>query len=117
MAILLVRTVNGENAQRYMDGDVVTVLPDGHVFGRMESLRVWVSEGRKAEDWPGGFAIVDAPALSAADARAYRAEGVNRRRDVKIDYRSLERREGERETLNSQAFIHRPDVIPGLLRK
>lgn len=117
MAILLIRTVNGENAQRYMDGDVVVALPDDHVFGRMESLRVWVAEGLDPAKWPGGFAVVELPGLAVADARPFCADGapsailmdksMPRRRDWKIDYPSLERRTGDRATLVTEKYILR----------
>lgn len=115
MPSLLVRTVNGENALRYADGDVVTVRPDGHVWGRMESLAVWLAEGRARADWPGGFAVVTIPDLPDNEARGLAeetkgAEGVmTRRRSRKLDYASLERREpgSGRDTLNTEGRITR----------
>lgn len=109
MTILLIRTVNGENPQRYSDGDVVQVLPDDHVFGRMESFEVWVSEGRDPGEWPGGFAIVQLDNLMPEVARQWADNGKERRRDVAIDYRALERRtpESGRDTLRTLKKIKR----------
>lgn len=118
MASLLIRTVNGENPQRYMDGDVVAVVPDDHVWGRMESLVVWVKEGNAPELWPGKFVIVTLPDLSVAAARQYVAEetlldGQNsvmgKRRTHAVDYRLMERRDplSGRDTLNLDKQITR----------
>lgn len=109
MAQLLVRTVDGENAQRYMRGDVVAVFEDGHQFGRMESLTVWVAEGRDPKGWPGGFAIVQIAGLTVAQAAAYVAEGNGTRRGHKVDLDAIERRTvgSGRDTLNTQGQIKR----------
>lgn len=130
MACLLIRTVNGENAQRYMDGDVVMVRADDHVFGRMESLKVWLAEGRKAEHWPGGFAVVRLDGLSVEEATAYLEEKTEtvigvaikdgepefapmertvRRRNFTLDYQALERRSpgSGRDTLRTEKDILR----------
>lgn len=132
MAELLIRTVNGENAKRYMEGDVVAVCPDGHVFGRMESLEVWLAEGRDAAAWPGGFAIVRLPGMSVEDARQYLEEvpvlglpenGMATRRAYVMDYAALERRVAGsgRDTLRTQKQITRhpsdPDVKAAFSRK
>ncbi len=58
MAELLVRTK--DNAHRHPDkdraaykrGDVVVIMPDGHKWGRMESLKQWTNEGLPADAWP-----------------------------------------------------------------
>jgi hypothetical protein len=73
MAELLVRTQN--NAHRHPDkdratykrGDVVVVMPDGHQWGRMESLKVWTDEGLPANAWNGGFTILEVPGAPVSD--------------------------------------------------
>jgi hypothetical protein len=130
MAKLLIRTVNGENSQRYMRGDVVAVFPDSHEFGRLESLAVWVAEGRNKADWPGGFAIIEIEGLAVEDARQYVEEVflagattpvIAQRRRWTLDYTQLERREtgGGRDTLNTEGRIKRrwSDAdVPGKFR-
>lgn len=110
MAKLLVRTVNGENALRYQRGDIVVALPDDHVFGRMESLDVWESEGRDPAQWPGGFAIVTLTGLSVAEANAYLEEVIGKRRKYLIDLDQIERRlsGSDRATLLTRFTITRP---------
>lgn len=121
MAVLLVRTVEGENTQRYWKGDVVAVLPEDHVFGRLESLKVWTEEGYDPALWPGGFAIVKITGLSLQDAQQFLASGSNgRRRAITTSYTTLERRTlPERETLTRLGEITRDindvDVLPALL--
>ncbi|MBN9534715.1 MAG: hypothetical protein J0H10_15325 [Alphaproteobacteria bacterium] len=132
MAELLIRTVNGENARRYMEGDVVAVCEDGHAFGRMESLETWAAEGRDPDRWPGGFAIVRLPGMSVDDARQYLEEvhilglpanGLSARRAYTVNYAALERRAAEdgRDTLRTQKQITRhpgdPDVKAAFSRK
>lgn len=98
MAAFLLRTIQGENALRYADGDPVMVVPDNHVFGRMESLAVWLSEGRAKEDWPGGFAILILTGLSVVAAQKYLAQvdvigatnpEMQKRRKHNIDYKLI----------------------------
>lgn len=133
MAALLIRTADGENALRYMKGDVVGVFPDDHVFGRMESLKTWLSEGRKAEDWPGKFAVVRMEGLSIRDAQAWLEEEYSaihvdagvmlRRRTHKVNYVPLERRApgSGRDTLNTEGELIRSwadaDVKAAVARK
>lgn len=74
MAKILVRTVNGENLLRYMRGDPVAVFPDDHVWGRYESLEVWLAEGRARADWPDEFAILELTGLDETVARDYLEE-------------------------------------------
>jgi len=109
MARLLVRTIDGENAQRYMRGDVVAALPDDHIFGRMESLDVWTKEGLDPAKWPGGFAVVDMVGMTVADAQVYTAPAIDKRRAMRIDLDALERRDpaGGRDTLRTQGQITR----------
>lgn len=119
MALLLVRTVSGENSTRYQKGDVVAVFEDGHVFGRMESLDVWLSEGHAREDWPGGFAVIKLDGLTVEEASAYVTEGVDRRRDMTIEYEQMERRSPEsgRDTLRTHLRITRnKDEVASLIR-
>lgn len=118
MAKLLVRTVDGENALRYMRGDVVGVFPNNHVFGRMESLQVWIAEGRNPADWPGGFAVVEIAGLGVATAQTYlddiqligaaRPEMAKRRKYM-LDIDAIERRlsQSDRDTLRTQAYLKR----------
>lgn len=89
MAKLLVRTVDGENAQRFMRGDIVGVFPDEHVWGRMESLKVWKDEGNPPILWPGGFMILELTGLSTTQARNYLVRSGNRRCDFTIDINDI----------------------------
>lgn len=118
MAQLLVRTVNGENALRYMAGDVVTVFDDEHRFGRMESLAVWIAEGNDPAAWPGGFTVVQLDGLAVEQARQYlepvmlagtSAPEMAQRRRYTCDHQSLERRSssGGRDTLRTHGHIKR----------
>lgn len=52
-------------------GDVISVLPDDHVFGTHEDLSVWIAAGHDAASYPAIFYIVDLPDLSVADAQKY----------------------------------------------
>lgn len=118
MTVLLIRTVDGENPERYADGDVVAVLPDDHVFGRMESLEVWVAEGRDPADWPGGFAIIRLSNLMPEVAAQWAAFAGNRKRDFKLDYLPLERRAAGsgRDTLRTRKSITRDfSEVPGCI--
>jgi hypothetical protein len=123
MAVLLVRTVDGENALRYMRGDVVAVFADGHVFGRMESLAVWRAEGRNPAQWPGGFAVVELPDMPLQDARVYVTDEPGRRRKYKFDIDAIERRAPAtgRDTLHTESHIKRrasdPDVVAAFALK
>ncbi len=115
MAKILVRTVDGENALRYMAGDPVIVVPDDHIWGRAESLEVWLAEGRDATEWPGGFAIVEMPGVAPetlVDLIAEQCNGngaMTRRRKKTIAYNALERRQpgSGRDTLRTLARISR----------
>lgn len=109
MTVLLIRTVDGENPERYADGDVVAVLPDDHVFGRMESLEVWVAEGRDPADWPGGFAIIRLTNLMPEVARQWAEWAGGRKRNFTMDYMPLERRapDSGRDTLRTMKAITR----------
>lgn len=111
MAVLLVKTAIGEAGQpgRYHDGDVVAVLPDDHVFGRMESLDVWVAEGNTPSSWPGGFAIIELPDLTVEEAQVFLEGNFDIRRAQRVDYRALERRsaDGGRDTLRTRLHIKR----------
>lgn len=89
MAKFLIRTLDGENAKRYMRGDIVNVYPDAHVFGRMESLKVWTDEGNPAILWPGGFLILELVGLSEAQARTYLIRTSNRRSEYNIDISAI----------------------------
>lgn len=89
MAKLLIRTLDGENIERYMHGDIVAVLPDTHVFGRMESLEVWIAEGRDPSLWPGGFLVIELTGLAEATAQAYLARTTLRRRDFTVDIAAI----------------------------
>lgn len=89
MAKLLIRTIEGENIERYMRGDIVAVLPDTHVFGRMESMEVWIAEGRNPALWPGGFLIVELTGLSESVAQAYLVRTAQRRRDFAVDIAAI----------------------------
>lgn len=109
MCKLLVRTVDGENAHRYMRGDVVAVLPDDHVFGRMESLAVWTAEGLDPAKWPGGFAVVDLTGMTVEAGAAYLESDATRRRTRMVALDVLERRDpvGGRDTLRTESQITR----------
>lgn len=74
MAKILVRTINGDNALRYMRGDAVCVRPDDHVWGRYESLEVWIAEGLDRTLWPDEFAVLELTGLDEATARSYLEE-------------------------------------------
>jgi hypothetical protein len=74
MAKILIRTVDGGNALRYMRGDAVIVRPDDHVWGRYESLEVWIAEGRDRAEWPDEFAVLELTGLNEVTARAYLEE-------------------------------------------
>ena len=51
----------------FKDGDVVAVQDDKHQWGRCESLDVWLSEGLKEDEWPGGFDIIRIPGTPKED--------------------------------------------------
>lgn len=108
MALLLVRSVDGDNDGRYMNGDIVSVHSDDHQFGRMESLDVWVSEGRDPSEWPGGFVIVKLEGLDPEHAMEW-LSGFSGRRDTSIQYHALERRlpSTGRDTLRTNKRITR----------
>ncbi|MCP4958279.1 MAG: hypothetical protein GY925_03310 [Actinomycetia bacterium] len=36
----------------YTRGDIIAMVPDGHVWGRAESMDVWLAEGGAEEDFP-----------------------------------------------------------------
>ena len=109
MARLLVRTIDGENAQRYKRGDIVVAFDDAHTFGRMESLDVWEAEGRDPAQWPGGFAIISLTGLSVAEANTYLEALPTARRKYLVDLDAIERRlpSGERDTLRTRFTITR----------
>jgi len=51
-----------EDTERYKAWDVITVLPDDHVFGREETMEAWVAAGNRAADFPNGhFTVIDIP--------------------------------------------------------
>jgi len=109
---VLVRTVNGENPKRYMDGDAVVCKPDGWQWGRCESLKVWLSEGLPENEWPGGFVILVLPGMDQETASGLEKDSLvelDARREKSIDYRSMERRDinDPRATLYSEKHITR----------
>ena len=73
MAELLVRTKNNNHRHpdkdraTYKRGDVVVVMPDGHKWGRMESLKAWTDEGLPANAWHNGFVIIKLPGRPVED--------------------------------------------------
>lgn len=52
-------------------GDVVIAVPDGHGWGRRESLAAWVAEGRAVGDWPGRYYLVRVPEHDWAQTMAF----------------------------------------------
>jgi hypothetical protein len=108
-SILLIRTENSSNESRYQKGDVVCVFPEDHIFGRLESLDVWLKEEHKKEDWPGGFAIVKLDGMSVEEVKLLTEEGITTRRKMKVDYEKMERRSPEsgRDTLRTHSNITR----------
>jgi len=40
---------------------VVTVQPDAHKWGRMESKQAWLQSGGLEQDWRGSFVVLKAP--------------------------------------------------------
>jgi hypothetical protein len=40
---------------------VVTVQPDAHKWGRMESKQVWLQSGGLEQDWRGDFVVLKVP--------------------------------------------------------
>lgn len=58
----------------YKRGMVVAVFDGGHMWGREESKQVWIGEGQDPAQWPGKFAIIKLPGVSADKARELLAE-------------------------------------------
>ena len=58
--ILVTNTNDGERSRTstYTAGDIISVQPDGFVFGARESIDEWVRQGNQAKDFPNGFVIV-----------------------------------------------------------
>jgi len=56
----------------YKRGQPVVVFEDGHVWGREESKKVWIAEGRDPTLWPGQgrFIIIKLPGVPASRAQA-----------------------------------------------
>jgi len=46
---LLVNTIARTDYER---GDILAVVPDTHIWGREESMAIWLGDGRAAEDFP-----------------------------------------------------------------
>lgn len=91
MAKLLIRVGDQSSLpDTFKDSDVVAVFDDGHIFGREESLDVWVAEGRDAADWSGKFMIISAPNMAAATAAKLVARGADgAQRATQFNYRAL----------------------------
>ncbi len=47
-------------------GDVISVRPDGWVWGKAESLEAWLADGGLADDYPGLTCVVDLPGIDPA---------------------------------------------------
>jgi hypothetical protein len=89
MAEILVKAGDqSPHPAHFKDGDVVTIQDDKHQWGRCESLDVWLSEGLKEEDWPGGFNIIRIPGTPKEDYLYLLEEGPIRVRGLP-DYTSL----------------------------
>ena len=60
---ILLRVSDGEEGHNAFDP--VYVADDSHIWGRLESLDVWVAEGNTPESWPkrGVFVIVSVPGV------------------------------------------------------
>jgi hypothetical protein len=58
-------------SRAYRRGDIVYIAPDGHTWGRRESLAVWVTEGNAAADYPGEFYILKVPGVSVSRLTQY----------------------------------------------
>ena len=114
MAIAVVMRV-ALGAGKYEAGDIVSVLPDGHQFGREESLTAWTAAGRSQATFPGWFYIIDIPSMTVAELETYLAgtvttdpEGhpvLTRRRNYRLNLRnppSLQ--QGYRATMSRQNF-------------
>jgi hypothetical protein len=61
-------------SRAYRRGDIVAIVPDGHVWGRYESLQVWIAEGRPAAEYPGEFYILKVPGVSVERLTVYLAD-------------------------------------------
>lgn len=86
MVQLLVKTGDqSSHVSHFKDGDVVCIRPDSHVWGREESLDVWLSESRDPKDWPGQFTVVHVPDGDVSDF-AFLLDEV--RRAHKVDCKS-----------------------------
>jgi len=121
---LLIRTVNGENWQRPMIGDVVNVVAGNPVRGRCEDFDQWVSEGRDPQQWEGGFQLVYLPNVSPAEARQYETIGDKAYRRWKADLRVLKQLavpligvhklvvDADHKLLHAAAMAQKPWVAP-----
>lgn len=47
------------------DGTPITVQPDGHVWGRKESLKQWLASGETRESWHGLTRVIQVPGTPA----------------------------------------------------
>ncbi|MBL4867261.1 MAG: hypothetical protein JKY67_12895 [Pseudomonadales bacterium] len=72
--ILICNTNDGDRSRTstYTAGDVISVRPDGFVFGARESIDEWVRQGNNAKYFPNGFIIVsiDMPLVKAKELRS-----------------------------------------------
>ena len=80
---LLVKAVDATNPDPekdrvscYKAGFIVDVKPDGHKWGRQESLQQWLAEGLPRADWPGNFFIIRMTGLPIEKAKALLDEQV-----------------------------------------
>lgn len=72
MAEVLVRNKNnGTEAGHWRRGDIVTIQPDGHVWGRLETKAAWIASGGAADDWNEDFILLKIPGLSVNRLQEY----------------------------------------------
>lgn len=71
MAEILTRLIDGMDG--HDKGDPVWVAEDDHLWGRKESLAVWLAQGHQRADWPGVFVIIKMPRVAAADLKFLQA--------------------------------------------
>lgn len=52
---LLVKNI----ANSWSTGDVMCVVPDSHIFGKLESKTQFINSGQNPNDWPRQFVIIN----------------------------------------------------------
>lgn len=53
----------------YQPGDVISVVPDNHVFSPTEDPAEWVAAGNQIKDYPGHTRVIDLPDCSLSKAK------------------------------------------------